>query len=91
MTGVVKAHPSDSELYTFTWDDLPAGVSLASVVHTPPSPLVKGTESTDTVAGTSTCVISGGVHGGWYVIDAVATLSNGRTRVGQFLLRVFNG
>lgn len=91
MTDVALHDPSDSALYTFQWDDLPASVTLTAVTHSVPTGLTKVSESTNTVAGTSTVKISGGVHGVMYMIEAQATLSNGESLNRQFPLRVFNG
>lgn len=69
--------PGDNATIEISWlDVLPTGVTLASVVHTVPSPLIKGTESTNTTDSKSFVKVSGAVHGGLYQIEASATLSN---------------
>ena len=88
---VVLADPADSALYTFEWVDLAPGITLASVIHTAPSPLTKVSESTSPSDATSSVRIAGGVHGALYMIEAQATLSSGETLNRQFALRVFNG
>ncbi len=81
--------PSDNALVTFDWTDvLPGSVTVASVVHTVPSPLVKGTESTS--SPTSSVKISGAVHGGMYMVEGQATLSNGEVINRQFPIRGWN-
>lgn len=92
MTDVVLLDPSDNALVTFEWAGLPDGVTLSSVVHTVPSPLVKGTESTNAGAGTSTVKVGAGTaaHGQRYMVEAQATLSNGETLNRQVPLLVWN-
>ncbi len=92
MTEIVVIDPGDQTLLSITWDDLPAGVTLAgSVEHTVPSPLTRMAQATDTVAGTSQVKVSGAVHGGLYMIEGQATLSNGESINRQFPVRCFNG
>lgn len=86
---VAIADPADDATFVLTWNDLPAGLSLSTVVHTVPTPLSKGTESN--TATTSSVEISGGVHGAMYLIQAQAVLSNGDTINRQFPVRIFNG
>lgn len=81
--------PSDNALVTFDWTDvLPASVTVIGVVHTVPSPLVKGTESAS--SPTSSVKISGAVHGGMYMVEGQATLSNGEVINRQFPIRGWN-
>jgi hypothetical protein len=81
--------PSDNALITFDWSDvLPESVTVASVVHTVSSPLTKSTESNSTT--TSTVKVTGAQHGGMYVIEGQATLSNGEVINRQFPIRGWN-
>lgn len=82
--------PDATTVFTPSWaDELPVGVTLSSVVHTLPSPLIKGGESS--TAATSSVRIGGARHGNTYLIQCAATLSNGETINRQFPLRCFNG
>lgn len=84
--------PNASLIYTFDWSlNIPEGETLVEVTHTLPAPLSKDLEQTDTEGLRSTVQISGGVHGGRYWIEAEATLSDGETVPGGFLLRVMDG
>ena len=83
--------PGDSVLLTVDWADaLVPGVTLSSVVHTPPAPLTKGIETTNTGTGQSQVRVSGAVHGALYMIEAAATLSNGEIVNRQFPVRGWN-
>lgn len=78
--------------YTFDWSaDIPEGISLVSVAHTVPSPLVIESEVTDVDALQSTVAIAGSMHGQTYLVTALATLSNGEQIPGEATLRGFNG
>ena len=92
MPDVLLIDPSDNVLVTFEWADLPDGVTLSTVLHSVPSPLVKGTESTNAGAGTSTVKVGAGtaVHGQRYMVEAQATLSNGETLNRQVPVLVWN-
>ena len=80
----------DSTWFECDWtDSLPAGVTVSSVVHSVPSPLVKAAESTATPL--SYVRVSGAIHGQTYLIEASATLSNTEVLNRQFPLRCFNG
>lgn len=82
--------PDESTVFTPSWvDELPDGVTLSSVLHTVPSPLVHAGESNTTT--TSSVRISGARHGQVYSIECEATLSNGETMSKSFPLRCFNG
>ena len=88
---IVLADPSDSALYSLSWDGLPNAVTIGTVVHTAPNPLTKVSESTNAGTATSTVKVSGAIHGGMYMIEAQTTLSNGEVLNRQFPLRCFNG
>jgi hypothetical protein len=91
VSGVLLFDPSDNATIEISWSDvLPDGVTLSSVTHTVPSPLVKGTESTDTANAKSFVKVSGAVHPQVYQMEATATLSNGDTINRQWPLRAFN-
>lgn len=82
--------PDGTRVFTPSWaDELPTGVTLSSVVHTLPSPLVHLGESNTTT--TSSVRISGARHGQMYMVECEATLSNGETVNRGFPLRCFNG
>jgi hypothetical protein len=90
---IILLDPSDQALITINWAEeaLPQGVTLqGNVVHTVPSPLTKVSEATNNGAGTSQVKVSGAVHGGVYMIEAQATLSNGEVINRQFPARGFN-
>lgn len=90
-TPIVLLDPSDNALITIDWTDVLSGsVTLSSVTHTVPSPLSKGTESTNTGTGQSQVRVSGAVHGAMYMIEAQATLSNGDVINRQFPVRGWN-
>jgi hypothetical protein len=91
FSNVVIVDPADSAIVTFDWSDvLGLTISLAGVVHTVPAPLTKGAESTDVLNQTSAVKVSGAVHGGMYLVEAQATLSNGETINRQATVRGFN-
>lgn len=82
--------PGDNATFLMDWSDaLAAGVTLESVTHQVPSPLTKVSESNTSIA--SLVRVSGAVHGGLYLIQGAATLSNGETLNRQLPLRCFNG
>lgn len=84
--------PDDSAVFLIDWSDaLAEGVTIGSVTHILPEPLVKITESTNAVSGVSSVKISGALHGSTYLVQAQTTLSNGETLNRQFPLRCFNG
>lgn len=79
-----------SLVYTFDWeDDVPADVTLDSVTHTADA-LTIVSQTTDSVALTSAVQVTGAVHGGTYLIKALALLSNGEAIPGEATLRVFD-
>lgn len=84
-------NPGDSIDFPILWTNLGQGVTLASVSHAVPSGLgiTKVGESTDSPNATSYVQLSGGTHGLLFNVTATATLSNGRTLVRTFPLRVF--
>ncbi len=91
MTAIVLADPGDSMIITIDWSDvLATGVTLDTVVHTVPSPLVRVSQSTDTGTGQSQVRISGALHGAIYMIEAEATLSNTEVVNRQFPVRGWN-
>jgi hypothetical protein len=92
MSDVVLLDPSDNVLVTFQWTDMPAGATLSGVVHSVPSPLVKGVESTNAGQATSTVKVGAGtaVHGQRYMLEAQATLSNGEVLNRQVPVLVWN-
>lgn len=88
---IVLLDPSDDAVITIDWADVLNGVvSLAGVVHTVPSPLSKGTESTNSSTGLSQVKVSGAVHGTLYMLEASATLSNGEIINRQIPVRGWN-
>jgi hypothetical protein len=77
--------------YTFDWsDDIEAPITLVSVSHVAPSDLSVDSEIVDTATNTSTVILSGGVHGGTYLVKALALLSNGIQIPGEETLRIFD-
>lgn len=83
--------PDEDLLLTFDWSDvLSDGVTLALAAHTVPLPLTGANDATSAVNGTSSVDISGGVHGGLYVLTIVATLSDASTVTRSWPIRVFN-
>jgi hypothetical protein len=77
--------------YTFDWsDDVADPISLESVTHTAPDGISISSETTDTVGLTSTVFMTGGTHGGTYLIKALALLSNGVQVPGEATIRVFD-
>jgi hypothetical protein len=82
--------PAAIEIFTFDWTDaVPAGVSISSVSHIVPTPCVLVDQQFAVGGDVSTVKVSGGLHGGLYVIQATATLSNGEVVPDSFTLRVF--
>jgi hypothetical protein len=91
MSNVLLFDPSDNATVEISWADvLPAGITLSSVTHAVPSPLVKGAESTDAPNSRSFVKVSGAVHGAVYMIEGQATLSNGDVINRQWPVRGFN-
>jgi hypothetical protein len=81
--------PTDSALQSFDWTDaLPDGVTVSSVTHSVESPMTVLSESNTTT--TSSAKLSGAAHGGYYMVSASATLSNGEVINRQFPIRGFN-
>jgi hypothetical protein len=77
--------------YTFDWsDDVADPLTLDSVTHTVPSGLTLSSETTDSSGLTSTVFLTGGTHGGTYLIKALALLSNGVQVPGEATIRVFD-
>ena len=84
--------PGSSLKYTYEWEDeIPAGITLVSVVNTLPDGLTAVSELTDAEAMTSTVQILGTEHGKVYEIGALATLSNGELVPATATIRGFNG
>lgn len=83
--------PNEDLLITFDWSDvLSDGVTLALAAHTAPAPLTQANDATDTINGTSSVDISGGLHSGLYVLQVMATLSDATTVTRKWPIRVFN-
>jgi hypothetical protein len=77
--------------YTFDWaDDVSDPITLESVTHIVPGGMTLDSETTDTVGLSSTVFITGGEHGGTYLIKALALLSNGALVPGEATIRVFD-
>lgn len=88
---VILLDPSDEALVTIDWADvLPASVTLSSVTHTAPSPLVLVSQATDIAQGRSQAKVRGATHGALYMLEAQATLSNGEIINRQFPARGWN-
>lgn len=82
--------PGDDATFQMDWSDaLADGVTLSSVSHSVPAPLVKVTETTSSPM--SYVRVSGAQHGQTYLVEASATLSTGEVLNRQFPLRCFNG
>lgn len=90
MPNPIELKTPDADLiYEFDWtEQLASGVTVVSVAHSVPDPLILIKELTDTEAGQSLVEIAGGLHGGIYVITALATLSTQEKVPAQFTLRV---
>jgi hypothetical protein len=89
MSNIILFDPSDQAIVTFDWSDVLTGsVTVSSATHTVPSPLTKVTESTATPY--SSIKISGAVHGGRYMVEGQATLSNGEVLNRQFEIKGWN-
>jgi len=88
---IVLLDPSDQAVITIDWSDALDSNSLVSVVHVVPSPLAKMSEATDIPGKASQVKVPGAVHGGIYLIEGQATLSNGEILNRQFPARCFNG
>lgn len=89
MSNIILFDPSDSAVVTFDWTDvLPSATTVSSATHTVPSPLTKVSESNTT--NTSSVKISGAVHGGRYMVEGQATLSNGEVLNRQFEIKGWN-
>jgi hypothetical protein len=81
--------PAASLIYTFEWQDaIPEGVDLVSVEHTVPEGLTLVAQQTDQLAQLSTVEVGGGVHGGIYLVKALALLSSSEEVPADFTLRV---
>ena len=77
--------------YTFDWsDDVSDPLTLESVTHTAPDGITIASETTNTVALTSTVFMTGGTHGHTYLIKALALLSNGAQVPGEATIRVLD-
>jgi len=90
MPNPIELKDPGAELsYEFDWSaEQTTGVTLVSVTHSAPDPLVILTEYTDAPNWTSVVRIGGGVHGQLYVVSATAVLSSGDSIDGTFTLRV---
>lgn len=67
------------------------GITLASVVHTVPTGMTKGAESTDTVNGKSSVRVSGASNAVLYIVEAKGTLSSGEVIAKRAPVRVLAG
>jgi hypothetical protein len=77
--------------YTFDWsDDIEAPITLVTVSHVVPEDLSIDSELVDEDAATSTVILTGGVHGGTYLVKALATLSNGILVPGEVTIRILD-
>ena len=78
---MILVDPNDVAVIVFEWEDaIPATsplTTLTSVAHDISLPMSVDTETTDVTAKTSQAKVSGGIHGGTYLLSAEATLSNG--------------
>jgi len=91
VSDVVLLDPGDSVFITIDWADvLVDGITLASATHTVPSPLTRVSQSDSPSTGKSQVRVSGALHGVTYMIEAVATLSNGEVVNRQFPVRGWN-
>lgn len=92
MTTIVVLDPSDEAIVPIDWtDSLPSTVTLTGTVeHTVPTPLVRISQGTDALNNLSQLKVRGMVHGGLYMIEAQATLSNGEIINRQFPVRGWN-
>ena len=83
MANDLQLLPVSGELaYTWDFSDVipstsPLTVTLASVAFTADTPLTVGSQTDDLSNYRSTVIISGAVHAGVYVVQALGTLSNG--------------
>ena len=92
----IAKDPSAQLIYSLDWSEwLPAGDTIASVVHTlqvranDPTPIVKGTDGVQ--SGTTSFVeISGGGVGKIYTVTAQITTTDGLTDSRNFRLKVEN-
>lgn len=94
MSEILLKNPGDSIDFTIDWTNL-GTANLSTVVHSLPagSGLTIVSESSspgDTPYPSSTVRLSGATHGGVYQIIGTATLTNGRTLVRTFTLRIHN-
>ena len=81
--------PADQLLYEFDWyNELTTGVTLQTVVHSAPVPLIVLGQQLDAPNARSFVTIAGGAHGNIYIVSALATLSDGEQVSGEFTLRV---
>jgi tetrahydromethanopterin S-methyltransferase subunit D len=84
---VLLKHPLDSIDFTMQWINL-AGATVTAVTHSVPVGSGLSIVGQSNTTGTSTVQLSGGTHGRVYPITGTATLSNGRTLVRTFALRL---
>lgn len=77
--------------YTFDWsDDVTTPLVMVGATHQAPAGLTIANETVDTAGLTSTVFLTGGTHGGTYLIKALAQLSNGVLVPGEATIRVFD-
>lgn len=83
--------PGDSAVVTFDWSDVLPSTSpettVSSVTHSVTGLTLVSESNTTT---TSSVKISGAAHGGLYMVEGSATLSNGEVINRQFPIRGFN-
>ena len=76
--------PSTSPLTTVT------AIDITTDTGTSPSAITIGTQTDDLGNARTTVLLSGTPHGGVYVVQAIATLSNGEEIPKDITLQVFN-
>lgn len=93
MTSALAVKSPGAELiWTFDFAaEVPAGVTVSSILTTVPSGLTKEAETQDLANRKSAVRISGGTHGQTYLVKSVATLSNSEKVEGFLTLRVMDG
>ncbi len=90
MVMLVLMDPEGSATVTLSWEELGSS-TLSTVAHEAPSPLVVSNQGVNAGAGTSSCKVSGMVHGRTYQLLARATLSNGDVVPKVATIRAFRG
>ena len=89
---IALVNPSDGIALTLDWElELDDGVTLDSVTHVLPAPLVFDAETTESAEGLSQVKLSGAKHGAMYQIAASARLSSGESITRIIPARALNG